>query len=292
MRRISLLILLALLLLTACKPGITDTPAPTETLTADTTTATPTVTSTAETPAILTLCTASLPTSLFPYDGHNSAAKENLLALTQGNPFEISANMLTTSILKDVPSLENGGISLSAVSVQHGQTVVDARGELVTLKAGVSVRPSGCQETACAVIWDGESDLTMDRMSVSFQLVDDLTWSDGTPVTAANSVFSYSLASDPAAPGMQWFESRTFSYTSGDEKSLVWLGKPGFTTTQIDQLFWSPLPAHLFEIGAGWAAVSGDVRWSEPLPDYGPFQVIEWNEFLHQVGAESKLRSE
>ncbi len=187
-------------------------------------------------------------------------------------------NGFVSTVLAEVPSFDNGGITLSSVNVQRGQTVVDARGELVTLKAGVTVRPSGCRETACAVTWDGESDLSMDQMSVIFRLADGLTWSDGTPVTAADSVFSFDLANDPAAPGLQWFESRTSSYSAVDEKTVVWTGKLGFTTSQLDRLFWSPLPTQLFVVDAGWETVSADARWSQPLPGYGPYGVTDWQE--------------
>jgi peptide/nickel transport system substrate-binding protein len=278
MRRFLMLFLLTLMLLTACKAQLTATPVASETEPIETQIVSPTATPTAEPPVILTVCTSNLPSSLFPYDGLNPAVKENLLTMTQGNLFDKVTGVLTTSILESVPSLDNGGITLSPVSVQRGQTVVDARGELVTLKAGVSVRPSGCQSSECAIDWDGESDLTMDQMSVSFQLADGLIWSDGVLVTATDSVFSYSLASDPAAPGMQWYESRTSDYTASDEKNLTWKGKPGFTTTQIDQLFWVPLPVHLFDAGLGWEEVSSDTRWTSPLPGFGLFQVVEWGD--------------
>jgi peptide/nickel transport system substrate-binding protein len=216
----------------------------------------------------LNVCTTSLPEGLFPYDGKNPPAKQNLLGWTRAG--------LTS--LATLPTEANGGISLEPVSVQTGEIVVDASGTLTTLKAGVTVRPSGCRSTDCAISWDGTTPLTMDQMLVTFTLTEGLSWSDGTPLTAADSVFSYDLASDPAAPGMRWAESHTRSYAAQGADQILWTGFPGFSTAVIESLYWEPLPAHLFAEGADFAAVRDDAAWSSALPSLGRYQGAVWSE--------------
>jgi peptide/nickel transport system substrate-binding protein len=277
MRHLSLIFLVFLFMLTACTGG---TPTATSPATEPVTTTEPTAepTPTAAPPAALTVCTVSLPESLFPYDGPRPASKDALAELTGMN----LADMLT-----QLPDSANGGLQVEAVSVQRGQTVVDAQGELVTLKAGVTVRPSGCTGSDCALYWDGEMDLSMDQMTLSFELQDGLSWSDGTPVTGVDSVFSYNLASDSLAPGLQWAESRTASYTASDERTIIWTGKPGFTTADLERLFWMPLPAHLFPEGSDWQSTAADPVWTGALPAFGPFQVLEWGAEAVRLGRNS-----
>ncbi|MFW5713948.1 MAG: ABC transporter substrate-binding protein, partial [Brevefilum sp.] len=141
-------------------------------------------------------------------------------------------------------------------------------------KPGLQVRPSGCRNANCTVIWDGEEPLQMDRMVVDFQLREDLTWSDGTRVTAGDSVFSFELANAPEAPGLRWAEDRSESYQALDTRTIQWTGRPGFTTAEISKFFWNPLPAHLIDGIVDWAElVNSDALAFSPL-SYGPFMMM------------------
>lgn len=290
------LLLIFLFLLTACTPGSTPTSTG-ETPDVATATEVPTATPTEEPVAVLNVCTVGLPDGLFPYDGKNPAAKQTLLDWTR---LELS-NGSGMGLLAEMPTESNGGITLQPVTVQTGEIVVDAGGAVTTLKAGVTVRPSGCRSSDCAVAWDGIEPLSMDQMTVTFDLSAGLSWSDGTPLTAADSVLSFELASDPAAPGLKWVESRTSGYVAQGEDQIVWTGKPGFTTADIESLFWQPVPAHLFEGGAEFQAVADAALWSGVMPSLGRYQVAEWtesairlveNELLSAAVADSLLYGE
>jgi peptide/nickel transport system substrate-binding protein len=236
-------------------------------------TATPTIFPTPEPVKALTVCTSELPDSLFLYSVQYNAARAAILAMTQDDLYNEDAG-----ILSELPSEENGGLRLEPVTVEGGQTVVDARGELVVLKAGVSVRPSGCRDGGCSIIWDGESDLQMDRMVLDFHLVDSLNWSDGVPVTAEDSVFSYQLANAPDAPGLKWAEMRTASHTAVDERTVIWVGKPGFTTSDLEAFFWTPLPAHTVEGALNQSSIAALPQFSTHPLSYGPFAVASRSE--------------
>ncbi len=273
-RTLSLLLLVALFLAACTSSAQTPTTAATENTVV--TTAAPTATPTEEPITVLNICTASLPESAFPYDGRNLITKQNLLALTQREIFPGADGSTDAALLSELPAQENGGITLQSAYVSVGETVVDANGDLVVLKAGVMVRPSGCRSTECAISWDGTEALYLDQMVVRFQLTDGLTWSDGTPLKAIDSVFSFDLASDPQAPGLQWMESRTAGYTAESDSVVLWMGVPGFTTAEIEALFWQPLPSHLFAADATWASVSADPRWSAELASLGVYQLAVW----------------
>lgn len=276
MKRSLGIFLLLLVFLAACAPGISPTPtAPEETAAAPQDVA-PSPTPTEAPVNVLTVCTAALPAGLFPYDGRNPAAKQNLLEWIQLNFAGESPE--SPALLAAWPTEENGGIALQAVTVQAGELVVDANGDLTILKQGVTVRPSGCRSSECALTWDGTQALALDQMRVIFQLQAGLSWSDGAPLTAEDSVFSFGLASDPSAPGLQWAESRTSSYSAQTESEVLWVGRPGFTTADVGKLFWQPLPAHLFAAEADWYAIASDPIWSAPMPTLGRYQVTEWRE--------------
>lgn len=273
-RRIRFCSFLLLLVLSACQTPLqtpTQTPAVGETDVPFA--ATPTTFPTPEPLKSLTVCTAAIPEDLFLYSGQSSAARSAILAMIQD---ELSKEGV--GILSEIPDEGNGGLSLQPVTVESGQTVVDARGELVVLRAGVTVRPNGCRDSSCALTWDGESLLQMDQMALDFHLTDGLTWSDGVPVTAADSVFSYQVANLPDVPGMKWAEMRTASYTAVNEKTVTWIGKPGLTTSEVVKFFWTPLPSHAADGASGWSVITGLSQFTTLPLSYGPFAITSRSE--------------
>ncbi len=88
---------------------------------------------------------------------------------------------------------------INAVPVAEGDSVVDDTGYPATLTAktaeaaGTLVRPAGCRATDCAVEYDGTNVTEMDQLAVTFKMLPGLLWSDGTPMTAADSVYSFYL---------------------------------------------------------------------------------------------------
>ncbi len=275
MKRYLLLIMPLFLILSACHAPSTvveETGVETSAVLTSTTLP-PTATMTVEPPQVFTVCTANLPESLFPYDGPFSAAKENILAALLDGPFETVEGEVLPVILEKVPTQGNGDLRLEPVFVERGQTVVDARGELVVLSPGVRVRPSGCRESDCAITWDGESPLEMDQMVIDYHLRDDLAWSDGTPLAPSDSVFSFELASAPEAGGLHWAEERTDAYQAVGNRAIQWVGKPGFSTADITRFFWTPLPSHLFEGNETWVEIVEQPKLRDMGLSYGPFQV-------------------
>src|SRR4030065_292973 len=85
----------------------------------------------------------------------------------------------------------------------------------------------------------------MDRLVAEFQLRADVTWADGEPVTAQDSVFSFQLNADGQTPGSKDLVYRTASYEAVDGRTVRWAGAPGSLDPEIAAPFWTSLPEHL-----------------------------------------------
>lgn len=305
-RKILLLSLYCLLLFVACRPDETPTPAATPTspvldeatatspATAPPTqavvaTAPPTIAPTAtNVPAgDLTICLGAEPESLYLY-GTAMYAADVVRELIYDGPIDSRAYDFQPIILEKLPSLADGDATLSQVAVTPGQMVVDHNGNVVALREGVVVHPAGCTQSDCIIAYDGESPLNMDQLTADFKLLPDLKWSDGQPLTAADSLFSFSLAQTAQAKfgeriGYQGVRPernidptpRTASYTAPDPLTVRWTGLPGYLDPYYRTNFYLPLPEHqLREIPPDQLPTS-EIASRRPL-GWGPYVLDEW----------------
>ena len=90
----------------------------------------------------------------------------------------------------------------------------------------------------------------MDQLTATYKLKPGLTWSDGQPLKASDSVYSFNVASDPAAPVVKHSSDLTFTYTATDDLTIQWVSKPGLADDHFENYFWMPLPEH------AWGAYS------------------------------------
>ena len=253
---------------------------PTQTLPSETPTPTtqPTPTETNQPLTSLTICTSGLPEDLFLYGENSSNNKSNLLSLIYEAPFITMGGEEIPTILKKIPTADDGDLVLESISVQAGQKVVDGYGRVKILKTGLQVRPSGCRSSSCMIAWDGESPLEMDQMVVAYQIREDLAWSDGSPVVVGDSVFSFETAADLQHPGSAWAMDRTQSYQAIDQTRLQWRGLPGFSTADLSRFFWKPLAAHLYQDLSSEGVLEGNEGIRTSPVGYGPFFVSAWEE--------------
>lgn len=179
------------------------------------------------------------------------------------------------NIVEKLPSLADGDAVINAVTVEEGDTVVNDVGDLAELIVGEMVRPAGCRSSECAVEFDGTS-LEMDQMEATFTLVEGLTWEDGTPVTARDSVYGFELYMDPDTPTpTRYAGEHTFSYEAVDDVTLVWTGLPGYLDSTYFLNFFGPLPEH--ELGGMTAKEIVESEEASRTPmSYGPFMITEW----------------
>ncbi len=292
-------------------PAATDTPPPEPSVT-PTATAVPT--------GPLNICLGAEPDSLYLY-GPTSDAAVLIRELVYDGPIDTRGYDAQPVILEELPSLDNGGATLETVFVREGENVLDVDGSVVRLHPGVTVRPAGCFDDSCAVTYERPEELQpppptatpeatadpdeptrpaprptlppnfgleMDQLQATFRLLPGLTWSDGEPLTAADSVFSYELARHAQIPprlptGHQGLLPprsldpllRTASYTATDELTAVWAGVPGYFDPHYRSNFFIPLPAHRLEGLSTEELLQADDSARLPL-GWGPYVLTEW----------------
>ena len=115
----------------------------------------------------------------------------------------------------------------------------------------------------------------MDQMVVTFRMRPDLTWADGTPLTADDSVYAFELGANPEVMDNPYLLARTQIYEAADEKTLQWWGIPGFIDPAYFTNFWPPAPKHVWSEFPAGQLPTVDVAASSPL-GWGPYMVEEW----------------
>ena len=268
LKLISLLTLL-IFLLSACVLPVGRSAASTPEITS-----TPMLASTPTAPRALTVCLGSEPNTLYPFAGPNDAALSVLAAIDDG-PIDTISYENVPVILKKLPSLADGGAQIKPVTVTAGSLIVDAAGNLTSLAIGTRVRPASCRADGCAITYDGVTTLQMDQMIVNFSLRSDITWSDGTPLTAEDSAYAYQLAADKNAKGSRFLIDRTQAYEATDTTTTQWWGIPGFIDPTFSTNFWSPAPKHVWSKFTAADLPQIDVASRSPI-GWGPYMIQEW----------------
>ena len=224
---------------------------------------------------ILNICLGGEPNSLYLYGSPNSPARSVLSAIYDG-PIDIVEYAYEPIILEKIPNLDDGDAQIAPVIVNSGEQVVDSSGNLVSLSTGTKVRPSGCRADDCAVTYDGSSPLQMDQLIVTFTMLEGLMWSDGEPLTAADSIYSFQVAASDQTSGSKFLIDRTQTYeAAADGVTIQWWGKPGFIDPDYYTNFWTPLPKHALEQFTPADLMTADLTNKSPL-GWGAYILEEW----------------
>ncbi|HLA99029.1 MAG TPA: ABC transporter substrate-binding protein [Anaerolineales bacterium] len=246
--------------------------------------ATPTATLQPEPPRLLTVCLLGEPGSLFLYADDSQAARSVRQAIYDG-PFDVRGFALQPVILQDIPSLNSAGAAeygaaeygarIEPVQVNSGNLIVDSAGKLVNLGEGVAYLPAGCEQAGCAQVFTGSEVIAMDQLVVRFRLVAGLEWSDGQPLRASDSVYSFQLARE-LYPGVRPdLIQHTQSYLALDEITLEWRGLPGYRESLYQDNFFTPLPEHAWRQLSPAELLSAEVSTRKPI-GWGAYQIEEW----------------
>lgn len=223
---------------------------------------------------LLTICLGQEPASLFLYADGSAAARAIRQAIYDG-PLEMVNYELTPVILQEKPTQANGQVTFEAVSVQAGNLVVDAQGNLVKLAEGVTILPAGCKDESCAVPYSSQNPAQMEQMTVRFRLRAGLSWSDGEALTADDSVFSYEVARSLYPKARAELIDRTAAYQALDELTVEWRGIPGYRWSGYLSGFFTPLPRHAWGGLAAPDLLSAEAVNRTPL-GWGAYQIDEW----------------
>lgn len=249
----------------AALPEVEATVAPAAT---ESPTVTPSPVPTERPPKVLTVCMSAEPESLYLYGDSSLPAT----AVRHG----IYENLYTTLSygyqaqgLQKLPRVADGDAVIEPVTVNAGDRVVNAAGDVVTLNEGERV----INADGGAAIFDGAA-IAMSQMVVDFSF-EPLVWSDGTPVTAEDSVYSFGVAADNNTPGSKFRIERTAEYVATGQLSLRWKGLPGYVDSTYFTNVWPPLPRHQLEAYSATELLQAEETNRFPLSN-GPFMVAQW----------------
>ncbi len=222
----------------------------------------------------LTICLGEEPDSLFLYSSDTHSAKLIRQAIYDG-PIDIEGGDAQPVILEKIPDFNDGSAFIIPVEVSEGNEVINSTGEQVQLKAGVEVFPAGCVSPQCAITWDGVSPLKLDIVSAEFELLPGLKWSDGLPLKASDSVYSFKLASALDSSSKKNAIEQTATYISLNDFAVQWTSKPGLVTDSFEKYFFSPLPEHAWGKYNKNELLSTEEVNRTPI-GWGAYQVEEW----------------
>jgi peptide/nickel transport system substrate-binding protein len=230
----------------------------------------------------LTICQAEEPNTLFIY-GLPSRAARNVLEAIYDGPIETPAYQFQPTILEKLPSMSDGDVALRVVQVKEGDRVIDVKNEWAApLRPGTGVIDAAGHE----VIFKGGA-ITMTQLVVTFTLRAGVTWEDGHPLTADDSVYSFELAMalGNLPPHDRLLRDRTLSYEAVDARTVVWTSVPGYRDTfylygspsqnVYVQNFYHPLPRHFLGMVSADQMLDSEIVRHKPV-GWGPFAMQEW----------------
>ncbi len=214
-------------------------------------------------PKALTVCLAQRPANLYLY-GEQSRTATGLRHALYENLYTTLGYDYQAQGLVELPHPDKGSVTVEAVTVWFGESVVDFRGEVHLLREGLTVFDSQGQ-----LLTVSEQPVMMSQMSVEFTL-QPMVWSDGVPVSAADSLFSFQLNADPNTPGDKRRVRQTAVYEATGDLTLRWTGLPGYLPGDYIAHVWQPLPQH--QLGGYSAAELRHLPESNwPTLSSGPF---------------------
>ncbi len=195
-----------------------------------------------------------------------------MLAALYDGPIDAVNYSYAPVLLERLPSVENGDAEVRSVRVGVGTPVVNSAGLIEPLAVGTELTLLGGDLYTHTVGDFAE----LPQMVVTFRLRRNVTWSDGTPLTASDSVFAFEVARSPDAHDPRAdLMARTAGYSAPDDQTLLWAGLPGYVDPTYYTNIWMPLPRHRFEgMSAVEIADSDEARFA-PL-GWGPFMVESW----------------
>ena len=219
-------------------------------------------------PKDLIVCMAQEPETLYVYGGSTLVASAINHAIFTNDLTTLSYGYQAEGLEK-VPSLADGDAVINVVEVQPGDMVRDVTDTVVAWGEEVTVTNADGED----VVFDGNP-VMMEQMVVDFTMKQRY-WSDGEPVTADDSVYSFEVVSDPDSTTSKYTVERTASYEATGDLTTRWTSVPGFKDATYFINFWGPLPRH--HLGGFSAAELLTAEESSRLPmGDGAFKIDEW----------------
>jgi len=219
-------------------------------------------------PKELVICMAQEPASIYIYGEAMLTARAIRHALYTNYITNLAYDYQADGLAR-IPSLDGDDAVIETVQVSAGDIVRRADDTVGPLAVGdVVVDASGAPVTFAG------APISVGQMVVDFTMKPTI-WSDGTPVSAADSVYSFNVASQPETTAPKYTIERTAVYEATGDLSVRWTGLPGFTDSTYFLNFWQPLPEHLWGQFSAAELMQADESNRLPVGD-GPFRILQW----------------
>jgi len=231
-------------------------------------------------PETLIVCLGSEPESLYRFSseylyGPSSRESETVLQAIYDGPIDVVGYAHQAVILENLPSLESGDARLVEVSVRETEAYFNPQTfQPDSLAVGKPYLPTGCQDSSCVRTYGG-GPVGMQRMEVDFRLRLGIDWSDGQPLTAGDSVYAFDLDRHRDTPTPKTLVDRTASYEALDQRTVRWIGIPGYMDSEYLSNFWSPLPQHVLGEFSPLDLLGAPEANRQPL-GWGAYRMEEW----------------
>jgi len=222
----------------------------------------------------LIVCLGQEP-DMLPQIGSDMLASANVREAFRDGPIDSATYAYQAVILEKLPKLADGDATLATVEITDGQyPTSNANGDVVTATAGTEYQTVDASGAVTKVTFDG-SPLQVVQMTASFSILEGVSWEDGTPVTADDSVYGFELWASPDAAQSKFTTDRTTSYVADDENTVTWTGIPGWVDSTYYINFFEPYQRSVY--GAmSVAELLADEGFTRDLGGWGPYQVDEW----------------
>ncbi|MGH2626859.1 MAG: ABC transporter substrate-binding protein, partial [Anaerolineales bacterium] len=222
----------------------------------------------------LVVCLRNEPESLYLYADASPEANAILEAVYDG-PVDSRGYSFQPVILEKLPSLADGDARIESVAVREGDIYFNPETlQPDNLSLGAEYWPAGCASEACAESFGGGR-VRMEQIVAEFRLLPEVRWSDGQPVLASDSVFSFNLDADPETPSTKFLVDRTYAYEAVDERTVRWTGVPGLRDGLYASSFWMPLPEHVLRGIAPADMAAAEAAARMPL-GWGAYRIEQW----------------
>ncbi len=231
-------------------------------------------TATPEQTRLLSICMGSEPASLFLYGDFSMAARNIRQAIYDG-PYDVVGFQVEPVILTKTPTLDNGGVIFESVEVQAEHIFVNGHGDLLKLGEGVDYKPVGCRQADCMIPYSGSEAVQMEQMVVRFELLSGLLWSDGEPLSADDSIYSYEVATSLYPQVRADLVVHTAAYQAIDDATVEWRGVPGYSDPGYATNFFTPLPRHAWGTLSVQDLLTTEISTHKPI-GWGPYIIDEW----------------
>lgn len=203
---------------------------------------------------VLHVCEQNEPITLFPLT-RESYVEQLILEAVYDGPFDTRNYEYQPVIMERVPTLANGDVQIQIAVVRPGDPVFDP--------------------VAMTIVEHEGTEIMVEQMMVLFTLKEGIKWSDGTLLTASDSLYGFDILNHPVTPDKGGLSELTESYEVVNSLQVRWLGIPNYITHNYPKHFIPPMPQH------AWSHIPIDELAVAPLAKqtpmgWGPYVIEEW----------------